>query len=200
MKIDAKLFFKDFKEFIYENSSTTSVYTNNTSWTKRINKEIVPEILLKILKKENLDVFISHEYYRVDVLAGYNYKNRLPELKGKADSVGMNFYAWEPMIAFEHENKKADWYDEVIKLLFLDCPLRVVVGYNDSKNRESDLNKLEILLEIIKAMDLLEKLECEEFLIIIGNSGVEKSYKESDEMIKYKGYLYNKEKGKFEEL
>ena len=47
MKIDAKLFFKDFKEFIYENSSTTSVYTNNTSWTKRINKEIVPEILLK---------------------------------------------------------------------------------------------------------------------------------------------------------
>ncbi len=92
--------------------------------------------------------------------------------------------------AIEHENKNRDY--EVLKLSCVNCPLRVVIGYND---KNTDAEKLDFIAERMSALDSFV-FNCEknqEFMIILGNRG-SKGNKKSD----YRGYLYNGATRKFE--
>ena len=45
--------------------------------------------------------------------------------------------------AIEHENDWKDWTYEVAKLDFINCPLRVVIGYMDNSKREKEFDIIE---------------------------------------------------------
>lgn len=203
--LDARTFWKQFKKEIcapnarYINASKEEMsYRDayiNGNYTNLINKYIVPNIL------KNNCLNDSNEYYRFDVTG---WKDAAPNetLKEQFGKAKLNYHAWTLEVSFEHENNSHDWSDEVIKLLYANCPLKIVVGYNDSLKRDhkilGDNHKLELLTEVIKNLNVDITGE---YLIIIGN-GNKKGYidKEGEEYFGYRAYLYNKNKNAFEEL
>ena len=170
----------------YENSRKR--WHNN--YTNFINIELMGAYFEKHKFNSN------NEYYRVDALA---WKQFAEKAKETCRDVNMNPHLWGLSIAFEHENNYKDWYDEVIKLLYINAPLRVVVGYNrygdriDLNSPENDKNKLVALCKIIDCLDNKEELLHNGMLIIIGNCGKrqkDKKYelKEGMDFFGYRGY------------
>ncbi len=47
----------------------------------------------------------------------------------KDEETGINIHNWKLLAAVEHENDYKDWTYELVKLLFVNAPLRVVIGY-----------------------------------------------------------------------
>lgn len=115
-----------------------------SAFTELANKGIVDRII------ESEDGLIpQHEYLRIDSIG---YKHRYTEIsEEEAREVGLNRHFWELAIAVEHENSKHDWMDEVIKLLHVRCPLKVVISYNYCDCREEmEINKLGFIAKYMK--------------------------------------------------
>lgn len=162
------------------------------------SKEYTIFILGKIadfLKKQKFET--SKEYYRID-LTGWT------QLKGDkyklfADKAFEN-YLWDLEVAIEHENNDKSWMDEVVKLLHINCPLRVVIGYLPLKENDKQQQYLdEITTQIIttKAVNDLASLENGDFMIIIGDS---KCDSDKNKYCNYQAYVFNKNHKKFERL
>ena len=115
-----------------------------SAFTELVNKGIVDRII------ESEDGLIpQHEYLRIDSIG---YKHRYTEIsEEEAREVGLNRHFGELAIAVEHENSKHDWMDEVIKLLHVRCPLKVVISYNYCDCREEmEINKLGFIAKYMK--------------------------------------------------
>ena len=123
------------------------------------------------------------------------WKSRADKIADEARKHGLNAHLWNLGIAVEHENNSKDWLDEVIKLLHVRAPLKVVIGYNNQeqrfkRNEQSDVNKLSFAAKVMK--DACEAMQYdisnskEEFLVIIGNSKLD----HEDDHIDYRGYLF----------
>ena len=162
-------------------------------FTNYINKGLMPKCFKKFATG------YSNEYYRFDVSSWEQLKSSVEDI---CKEVKMTPYLWDLRIAFEHENSKKDWFDEVIKLLYIDCPLKVVVGYNKYKtrfinNKESDKSKLDALCLILSKLNRIKDLLSKnEFLIILGNCGPGYDNNEGAEYFGYKGYRIYIEEGK----
>lgn len=168
-------------------------YESSSKFTDYVNKKLMPKCF------EKFATGYSNEYYRFDVSSWEQLKSSVEDI---CKEVNMNPYLWDLRIAFEHENSKKDWFDEVIKLLYIDCPLKVVVGYNKYKtrfinNKESDKSKLDVLCLILSKLNRIEDLLSKnEFLIILGNCGPGYDNNEGAEYFGYKGYRIYIEEGK----
>ena len=163
-------------------------------FTDYVNKKLMPKCF------EKFATGYSNEYYRFDVSSWEQLKSSVEDI---CKEVKMTPYLWDLRIAFEHENSKKDWFDEVIKLLYIDCPLKVVVGYNNYKKRfnekydESDKSKLNALCLILSKLNRIKDLLSKnEFLIILGNCGSGYDNNEGAEYFGYKGYRLYIEEGK----
>lgn len=166
--------------------------TDEPAYTELVNKNIIR----KIVKKAGYEP--QHEYFRVDTIgwkdAGYM------EMED-AKNVGLNRHLWNLMIAVEHENSKADWLDEVIKLEHLRCPLKVVIGYNYCDMRgEEEIEKLNVTARWMKAVAVYDANAKEEFLIILGNGEAKKDKAIKYDKFDYRGYLYDFGTGKFDRI
>ena len=73
----------------------------------------------------------------------------------------------------------------LVKLIHLNCPLRVIIGYNNADNRDKDMDKLNFALDAIQRIEAYESMSGE-ILIILGNCG--KGYKNFD----YRGYVFSR--------
>lgn len=114
--------------------------------------------------------YYNKEYYRIDL---FGWKRVNCDIE---NSTHLNLHSWRPLIAVEHENDYKDWSDEVIKLLYIDCPLRVVIGYSD-RGKANDEEYLKELCEIIDHLEYKKSIgklinKDEEFCIILGNGNV----------------------------
>lgn len=189
--ITAKIFYEEFQnklyatDALYENIPYYHVYLNSENYTNLINYHIVPEIL----KSHNMSV--SHEYYRIDVCGWHNEHNEI--LENEFKKANMIWHSWKLDIAFEHENYFRDWNDELIKLLYIDSPLKVVVGYNEANKRYDeflgDSYKLDLLSKVIINLQVEIKGE---LLVILGNRGKELDLSQGIKIyFGYKAYLYD---------
>ena len=214
-KLNAENFYKKYIEYIkskdgkeavrkyYYGSETENALIKKkeeTPWTKYVNRTIIPQILTGFLKEYphqtniSLSKFAYNEFYKIDV-TGWTYLDQNDtdkELSLSFNSSGMNWHCWALEAAIEHENDPKDFFYEIIKVLYIDCPLRVVIGYNNISKRDDpctgDLKKLRIIREQIKQLRKLDCLNRGEFLIIIGNSGG--SFDPNiEKMCGYKAYL-----------
>lgn len=166
--------------------------TDEPAYTELVNKNIIR----KIVKKAGYEP--QHEYFRVDTIgwkdAGYM------EMED-AKNVGLNRHLWNLMIAVEHENSKADWLDEVIKLEHLRCPLKVVIGYNycDMRGNE-EIEKLNVTARWMKVITAYDANAKEEFLIILGSGEAKKDKAIKYDKFDYRGYLYDFRTGEFDRI
>lgn len=197
----AKEFFDQFKkklcaeDAIYNQKSYREIYKMNGEFTGLVNRLIVNTIL------EENKLRWSNEYYRIDVIGWKNICGD-ERLKDDYNSARLRYHSWKLEFAFEHENDPEDWSDEVIKLLYVHCPLRVVVGYNDMKKRDDpvagDLAKLGLVAETIS--DLRVEVTGE-FLVILGNSSAEYNQIGGIEnYFGYRAYLYDHETKSFRRM
>lgn len=81
--------------------------------------------------------------------------------------------------------------DEVIKLLHVRCPLKVVISYNYCDCREEmEINKLGFIAKYMKKWLENYPNHKEEYLIIIGNSAPKNRNSIDYEIFDYRGYEY----------
>lgn len=102
---------------------------------------------------------ISKEYYRIDLIGWTTrFYEKIKDLDDKLDKTGLNKHIWNFDIAIEHENDHNDWLDEVVKLAYINCPIRIVIGYVD-RNKFNKLKNADspYLNVAIKTLNELEK-------------------------------------------
>ncbi len=166
------------------------IYKKDSDFTNLVNKIIIPQII----KEAGYEP--QNEYYRIDTVG---WKTDYISIEKEASEVELNPHLWDLKIAVEHENSKKDWPDEVIKLIHVRCPLKIVICYNyyDKRKVGDDEKKLEAVSKWMQKVEAFKECGNEEFLIIIGN-GCNSSTKQSDySEFGYKGYIFDYQEMKF---
>lgn len=189
MERNAITFFNEFKKRVTEKDFLDK-YKNNSQFT-----EVVIKVINAII--EDMGYQSQNEYFRIDATG---WKSRYETIEKEAKEIGMKPHLWDLKIAVEHENNVRDWTDELIKLIHIRCPLKVIIGYNYCDRRDTlEYKKLEYAAKWMREINVFDSNSNEDYLIILGNCcGKDKgsSYDKFD----YKGYLYNYENQKFQPI
>lgn len=174
-----EIFFNKFKENIGNKlKKNPKDYFNNQKCTEMMLSELKsnsPQDLGSahihitdcVIGKTIKDVFgdeilIDREYYKIDMIG---WKQNKTKIESKCEELNLKPYCWDLKVAVEHENSSKEWLDEVCKLSFIKCPLRVVIGYGID-NFEEKIEIVRVILESNKAFSDDEQ----EFLIILGKA------------------------------
>lgn len=188
MKFGAKWFLNQLIENVtWENYKDH--YFDSPKFTSHITED-----LCGIIKKAGLTP--SLEYFRIDV-TGWRDSTKKSIFQARCKEIKMKPYLWDLKIAVEHENNGELWLDELIKLMHIRCPLKVIISYANHETRDDaehgDTAKLSIAADMIRETEAYCNAENnqEEILIILGNGG------EGCKDIGYRGYLYNYANNKF---
>ena len=186
--MNAITFYNKFKEAT--GNVDIAIYGANKLYTNYVLDKVKG-----IIKEEYYNY--SSEYYRVDVTG---WTQRKEEIRASAENVKMFPYLWDLEIAVEHENSHKDWFDELVKLAHLRCPLKVVISYNSCDFRDDekygDLAILKVAAETLNKVKAFKNADNEEFLVILGNSSKAVSNSPDYETPDYRGYVYNGEEFK----
>ena len=151
---------------ILDGRTLFDVYKNGPLLTEVVNGKIIPEVIKKLWGETNQNEVweIQHEYFRIDVVG---WQSKSATVKGEAFKQGLMPHLWNLKIAVEHENSLSDWTDEVIKLVHVKCPLKVVIGYNHCDMRdgdeESDIEKLKCVPILWISMPIMTVLAWRRF-------------------------------------
>ena len=183
----AEEFWKGFTEIFKDGTNTKNEAIRNWSSPKDYTETIVNAVSKLLSRKYQ----VSKEYYRIDLTAWKQLR------KSENDKIlynGFEKHLWDLEVAVEHENSSVSWMDEVVKLLHINCPLRVVIGYlpiGQRDNHKVYLDKITEQIKETKAVNTYESLKKGEFMIIIGNSNCHGNEKE---FCRYKAYVFDKDK------
>lgn len=180
MENNAVNFFNKFKSKITEDKYL-DVYKNNSEFTDFVTREI-NEII------REMGYTSQNEYFRIDATG---WISKADSIKDLAKENEMNPHLWDLKIAVEHENNQFDWTDELIKLVHIRCPLKVIISYNYCDRRDDlEYQRLSFAAECMNKTDAFDNNSSEEYLIILGNCySKNKDYTNFD----YRGYIYNYE-------
>ena len=184
-----------FKEFITRVTweKFHDYYVNDASFTPIVTKEIRDIIC-------SMGWQPTGQYFRIDIVG---YESKWESVKELTHNAGLGAYLWNLKIAVEHENSKKAWTDELIKLMQIRCPLKVIISYNYYDERpEGDWKKLAVAADLMKKTDSYPsiKRDGEEILIILGNGCSKKTKKSDYTSFDYRGYLYNYSSELFDEI
>lgn len=147
---------------------------------------------------EGAGLAAQKEYFRIDVVG---WQSRWEDVAAEAAVVGLNPHLWDLKIAVEHENDRADWTDELIKLLHIRCPLKVVIGYNHCDCREDlERDKLACAAGWMQLVEAFDGAAREEYLIILGNCAPRGRDVPGYERFDYRGYLWDRGQREFRRL
>ena len=151
------------------------------------DKKLFTNFITERLKEIINEYQVSTEYYRIDVSGWTQLREDNDKYLNKNDDFKLKTYLWNFDIAIEHENDSQAWMDEVVKLLHIRCPLRVVIGYMPYDKREEDLYYLNQVFERIKTIRVFDQNDFvnDEYIVILGNS---KCKGKTDRFFKYKSY------------
>ena len=199
MGFDAKCFLDAFlhetnKDRIVEGKKLFDIYKHNAEYTAAITK-----IIYGIIEKAGYTH--QNEYFRIDAVG---WVSHFEDMKKEAKDAGFDIkpHLWDLKIAVEHENDKSDWSDEVMKLIHVKCPLKVVIAYSYSDERgEIERKKLNFLADQMKKISAFSTGKGkEQYLIILGNGCNHKTRVPDYKDFGYIGYLYNWDDGCFHEV
>lgn len=209
--MEARKFWESFKRLVEENSAKLEDVWSERSesgkgenpFTKEI-KQVITQAINQAKGVVGVNTYYTQkEYYRIDLIGWEQKKdNNYYEINNDL-GYQLNKHAWNFDIAVEHENDEKDWSDEVIKLAYIFCKLRVVIGYfpymkNENEKWELQQKHLDAVVGTIKQLNCSQNMNHGEFMIILGDVGKEND--EGFEKLVYTPYLYNKDDkdGKFE--
>lgn len=197
-KMTAKDFWTDFN-LIFKEGSDTLVAARNF-WNNRDNftKFIMPHIAT-ILSSHGYADKNQYEYYKIDVIGWKDRKRALAKLQ-TPETYKLKKHFWHLGVAVEHENDQTDWTDELVKLLYINCPLRIVIGYYPENLSSDDFKKTIDYASNIVA--LANEMNCliqpnQAFMLILGENHNDKAdLCEST----YSAFTYNVRTKSFEEI
>ncbi len=154
----AEKFYKQLVEI--SRTSNSEMYSDQSAWTKFI-KQCIQDIF-KCLENQ---IEVSFEYYRIDAIGWIQLKNdnEYKDMANNCSDINMDFHLWKLYFAAEFENNSQKWIDEVCKLAYINCPLRVIVSYGKEKAYE----KVTLVKKILKELNAFTN-EQQEFAIILG--------------------------------
>ncbi|MBE5855642.1 MAG: hypothetical protein E7297_09830 [Lachnospiraceae bacterium] len=202
--MNAHGFYKEFMRRICDTPELMKEYKNSSEYTKliiplinEIIKESRNDYKLEEHELEQQSCFgVQNEYFRIDACG---WVSHFKSIESQAEKLGLKPHLWDLKIAVEHENDKSDWLDEVMKLIHVKCPTKVVIGYSDADDRENDLFKLAFVARCMKQVQAFREGWNEEYLVILGNAKIKEditSYKQFG----YRGYIYNWETEQFDTI
>lgn len=180
---ESKITIEKFKDiFLHAVTTSDGKYTEYTS--NSIFTFCVKNAMMNLAEECGADY--QPEYYSVDHTFWADFS---AENKANADKVHMSNWKWNLLALIEHENDPNDWNYEVIKLAPFHCPLRVVIGYRNTK--VDDEARLQYVCGLLRSMKE-NACFCEDgdFWIVIGNCG----HGDAD----YVFYKYDCDEGRFE--
>ena len=144
--------------------------------------------------KGGLGFETSKEYYRIDLTGWTQRRNEIENNIPKNKDYVFQPYCWDLEIAIEHENNDRLWMDEIIKLLHINCPLRVVIGYVPKSIPKEPY--LEYVSTAIADSKKDSSMESGDFLLILGDSKVG----DDGEKCNYMPYKWDKKNNSFRPL
>ena len=144
--------------------------------------------IMALIRKifEDKKIKFSNEYYRIDGFAWERVPVNMPVPDEK-----FHVQSWKPVAAIEHENNSHSWLDEVVKLLYVRCPLKVVICYHSVKKKKEDY--ADFAAKVIENLGVFPE-ENEEFLLMIGNTGCKNK---PEKYFGYEPFLWNSTDKKF---
>ena len=146
----------------------------------------------------------QREYYRIDLIGWLQKNTEKKERYAIEDGIAgyhLNKHAWDFDIAVEHENDPSDWSDEVVKLAYICCDLRVVIGYFPYVKQGKEAMQQNYLTAVA---DTLQTLGCKDnmahgtFMVILGD--VLRGEAEDFKKLSYTPYIYRSDRNRFEPL
>lgn len=167
---------------VSDNTELLDIYKKGHLYTKLINNIVLP-YLLRMWGMET-----SNEYYRIDLI-GYRKGTINDSFVQRGKELGLIPYCWGFDYAIEHENARGKWIDEAIKLAYINCPMRVIIGYNrpiKSNEKQDAYNTacLEYLIECIEQANI-PKADNTALVVLFGIRDEKGAWKH----IKYEGYV-----------
>lgn len=196
--MDAKEFMQKFKnetqkDRIINGQPLFEIYLKDKEYTP-----VITQIINRIIQSAGFTC--QNEYFRIDAVGWVSYFEKMKN-DAKEKDIKMNAHLWDLKIAVEHENEKKDWSDEIIKLIHIKCPLKVIIGYSHSDERgEVERRKLDFMSKWMQSVNALQKGTDEQYLVILGNGCNRKTGISDYTDFDYQGYVYNFESMRFEEL
>ena len=152
-------FQKNIDNEIDKNANFMDIYKGRDKYTRKMNNKKYG-IISKTIKAIDSNMEIQKEYFRVDVTAWKSMFDRkhnpndIARWMNEFSKRNMNPHLWNLYFAVEHENDSEDWMDEVLKLVHLRCPLKVVIGYVPWDKRadryQGDNGRLKLATECLK--------------------------------------------------
>ena len=208
----AQEFWRNFDNQInFDRSILESAWDNATLFTTEIKETIKNAI--RITHKEAKDYIPKHsyayeeyvmqtEYFNIYIVAWQQKKdNDFYNIENGISNYQFEKIAWNFDISVEHENACKKWADEVIKLAYIFCDLRVVIGYfpyiKEGKE-ETQQKYLDAVSETIKTLKCRDNMKHGEFMIILGDVGGSEA--DGFKKLVYTPYQYNINKERFELL
>ncbi len=181
------------KDRVIDGKRLFDIYRSNTDYTKMITR-----ILNDMVDKAGYTH--QNEYFRIDVIGWVGHAEEM-ENDPDYEKVAINPHFWDLKVAIEHENSKADWSDEVFKLIHVKCLLKVIIGYSpwNQRGAEED-NKLSFIARWMNKVDAFKNDDNEEYLIILGNAKGKGRGVGDYDSFDYRGYLYNSDLKHFERI
>lgn len=172
-------FFTEFvaqiRKFIVDNdeSKIKTIYSSNKVWTEyvtkdRLNKE---SFITKALRQSFENYYpesdwkmaFCNEYYNIDNVL-YLKKDFSIHAKSK-----INLHKWKLLAVVEHENFFKDWTDELVKLLYINAPYRIIISYRNYNEETYYSEAIETANEIAEDLNFEEYIkEGQEFVLIFG--------------------------------
>jgi hypothetical protein len=159
-KVIADQFWERFSTSLHKhlrnNSNWEQLYSNSKTWTV-----FMFDFLYKFSdEKYNYSTRgeCSTEYLRVDM--GCFDKSNVIDTNNKK----YNGYEWDFDIAIEHENDETRWFEEFVKLIHVNCGLKVLIAYH---SYDRDLSERIEALESIFNNRKYKNLN-DQWLIILG--------------------------------
>lgn len=165
-------------------------YTSGRRWTGTITR-IMEQIIC------NAGYQFEKEFYRIDYIGWMEKKNQ-HEIESEAKKFEMIPCLWDLKIAVEHENDQANWTYELVKLVHISCPLKVVIGYSPCDEREPgqlEEKRLEYAAKLMSKVEAFKDTSGDEYLVILGNASPKNKSYPTYTGYDYRGYVFNN--GKF---
>ena len=187
--MEAREFWLKFQEKIDEHREVLEKrWLKDKAFTKSI-KQVITEVIKEKYPSENF--VVQPEYYNIDIVGWEQKKSAEKEYllkEDERDGYLLEKYAWNLSVAVEHENVKELWMDEVVKLAYIYCDLRVVIGYFPYKIKEKQQSYLDEVASVLLGLDCRENLERGDFLVILGDVDGERT--DGFGRLVYTPYLY----------
>ena len=158
-KITPEAFWKLYSERLSNLSSEEwKAYKNDKQWTKvalSAAEKVCRKMGTAISKDKPIDIRTQKEYLRLDLIA-YTRRKK---------------FDWDIRIAFEHENDRNMWPDELCKLCHVVADLRVLTSYHRFEKDGPVEAKLEAKLEVL-GEERVNRIKDSDWLFIFGPSEI----------------------------